>query len=220
MKLNLFVKNTGKILLFSTLIIAGCKKKDDKKEETVTPTPTEEAQPSASFTSSKTEYVAGDTIVLTSSSTNAGSLRWTLPDGTTETTNSIRFSTNTYTSTPVELNLPFRLDAISPSGKKTDYSVKNIKVNRLIKGSLVMWMPRPNNIGISGMLSMDGKSQGTVMIYAGIQMPLGCNQAGYTTMTFPVGAHEFVFTYSENGNTTTSTKSTTITENGCAFINF
>ena len=42
-------------------------------------------QPSADFSTDKSEYIAGDVVKLTNSSTDGSSYKWIMPDGQTNT---------------------------------------------------------------------------------------------------------------------------------------
>lgn len=115
------VKNTAKAMFIATLgllLIIGCKKKEKEEDK-------EETQPVASFTTDKAEYDGGETIILTSTSQNAGSVKWILPNGTTSNDKVVSFVTST---TVIDMELPVTLHATSPKGTKTDYVIKNIKV--------------------------------------------------------------------------------------------
>lgn len=109
------------IIMASVLVISACKKKEEKKEEE----PQEELRPVASFTTDKTEYYGGWTIILTNTSQNGGTIKWTLPNGTTSNDNVVSYVTST---TAIELDFPIRLDVTSPRGTKTDYVVNAVKV--------------------------------------------------------------------------------------------
>lgn len=72
-------------------------------------------QPSAEFTTDKTEYIAGETIQLNNTSKDGSSYQWAMPNGTIVNT--------TNTTYPIDRNfgfgaLTFNLNAESKNGKK------------------------------------------------------------------------------------------------------
>lgn len=113
------------IALMPMIVVISCKK--DKRKETST----EELQPVANFTTDKAGYEAGETIVLTSTSQNAGSCKWTLPDGSTKNGTSVNYVAPSVSN---NLTLSFRLDVASPKGTKIDYAVKNVTVMKKYSG--------------------------------------------------------------------------------------
>jgi PKD repeat protein len=91
--------------------------------------------PVASFTTDKTEYVAGETIKLTNTSTNGESYKWTFPDGTTGTVESYDFVTN---ETDPTATLTFKLEAFSKNGKKTNETTKTVNL-KAATGNVTFW---------------------------------------------------------------------------------
>ena len=77
------MKNLKKTIIVLSILIAmiGC-----KKQETSIPTPV------ASFSTDKSSYIAGDTVHLRDSSTNALSWKWTVPNGQTFTTQNLDYN--------------------------------------------------------------------------------------------------------------------------------
>ena len=81
--------------------------------------------PEASFTTDKSEYVAGETINLTNTTLNGKTYKWTFPDGQTGSSESYAFETND--NDPAG-TLTFRLEAFSSNGKKTDEVSKSVNI--------------------------------------------------------------------------------------------
>src|SRR5436190_23199706 len=103
-------------LLFST----SCHKKET------------EENPVADFSFDKAEYVEGETITVTSKSSNASSEKWILPDGQTVNGSSASFAIQTLS---VDRILQFRLEVVSKSGEKADFMIKNVQV-KTAKGKI------------------------------------------------------------------------------------
>ena len=73
--------------------------------------------PVTSFTTDKTEYVAGETIKLTNTTTNGETYKWTFPDGTTGTIENYDYKLN---DTDPDATLTFKLAAYSKNSKKNE----------------------------------------------------------------------------------------------------
>lgn len=200
------------ILLFAVLLVT-CKKKSD------TPTTTTiidtESVPVANFSTDKVEYDAGDVMKLTSTSSNADNLRWTLPDGTTSRDASVSYSLDPAIGN-VKLNI--KLEAISKSGTKSDYVVKAVKINPG-KGTLTLYSSfyQTNNVSIS----IDGVSLASANFDSSKGIPSSCNQSGYSSYVVETGAHILSYSYfgSGAGNYFTGTKNFTMTTGGCVIQN-
>ncbi len=76
-------------------------------------------EPSASFTTDKNEYIAGEIVHLTNTSSNGSSFLWTLPDGTTSTSNNIDYQIN---SNAIFEKLTFNLEAFDKDGDNNSIS--------------------------------------------------------------------------------------------------
>src|ERR1035437_8054427 len=92
-------------------------------------------EPTASFTTDKTAYTAGDVVHLTNTSTHAGSYKWTFPDGTTGTASNYDYTLNTSDPGGTET---FKLESFSSNGKKSNEASHSVTVSPLT-GSVVFW---------------------------------------------------------------------------------
>lgn len=89
-------------------------------------------QPKASFTVSKSECYVGETVSLTSSSTDASSYKWMIDNVASGTSSSLNF---TPTSAGTKI---IKLEGISKNGKKTDDDTKTLlvkNINEAFKGT-------------------------------------------------------------------------------------
>jgi PKD repeat protein len=191
-----------------TLLSLGACKKEDKGVTEVKvvemPAAAEDKLPNADFTTDKAEYSSGETIQLTSTSTDAGSYRWTLPDGHTEKSANISYA---IPPSPVDQLLPVKLEAISKNGTKSDYIVKNIKAKKA-EGKITLYFQNfSTQFGAS--ISIDGKNVGYSSFTATPIAPT-CGANGFPTYTLPVGDH--VVTVVDNW---TYTKTVTVSYNSC-----
>jgi len=91
--------------------------------------------PVASFTTDKTEYIAGETIKLSNTTTDGETFKWTFPDGTTGTTANYDVITN---ETDPDATLTFKLEAFSKNGKKTNSTSKTVTV-KAATGNVIFW---------------------------------------------------------------------------------
>ena len=107
---------TTTILLLTTLFLASCQR-----------------QPTANFTTDKTEYLAGDTVHLKNMSVYGKHFIWTMPDGSTQTTTD---ATYIIPDTTLYSNFTFKLEALSIREKKSDE--KNVTVLATIKPKLAL----------------------------------------------------------------------------------
>jgi PKD repeat protein len=194
---------------FILLGLAACKKEDNGVKEVKvveTVTPAEDKLPNADFTTDKTEYTSGETIQLTSTSTDAGSYRWTLPDGHTEKTANTSY---VIPESPVDMFLSIKLEAISKNGTKSDYIVKNLKAKKA-EGRITLYSQNFNSFGSP--VSIDGKSMGSYAFTVTPNAP-ACATAGYPTFTLPVGEHVITaILFSQ------VTKTVTVTYNSCQVL--
>lgn len=140
--------------------------------------------PVADFNSSKTEYLSGETIELTNTSVDAESIRWTLPDGSTSRENSISYPTQ---ELAVAQKFSFKLEAISKSGTKSDYVVKNI-TTKVPTGQLVIAQGFNYN-DVEAELTIAGENKGKFKIkYATSINVLNCGDQSYLNFTLPIGS--------------------------------
>lgn len=91
--------------------------------------------PVASITTDKTEYIAGETIKLTNTTTDGETFKWTFPDGTTGTTENYDYILN---DTDPDATLTFKLEAFSKNGKKTNSTSKSVTV-KAATGNVIFW---------------------------------------------------------------------------------
>lgn len=197
------------LVVLIALVLVTCKKSSD----TPSPVAVAEALPLANFTTDKTEYDAGDVMKLTSTSTNADNLRWTLPDGTTSRDATVSYSLDP-TFGNVKLNV--KLEAISKSGAKSDYIIKAIKVNPG-KGTLTLFSSY--QVGYNVSITIDGNTVASANLDYTKGTPNTCNQSGYTSYMLTAGAHVLTYTYYGSPYYFSGTKSFTISTGGCVLLN-
>ncbi len=82
-------------------------------------------EPTARFVTDKSEYIAGETVHLTNTSSDGSSFQWTMPDGQTLNTNNADYLINVNDSFET---LTFKLEAFSKNGKKTSSESKDVAV--------------------------------------------------------------------------------------------
>lgn len=211
------IKTSAKITAFAALllIVNSCNKTKTVKIEG-------DAIPTADFTVGKSDYKSGETLVLTSSSSNAASVRWTLPDGTTSKSNNVSWLTDTagYNQT-----FQFKLEAISENATKSDYIVKNVKI-KPTTGNVTLYS-YTNQTGlppsVTGTLSVDGKVYGEITIPRvenTNNAPTGCNQSGHFTLPLPIGyrSFNFEFVYSPGGDKGIAYGTTYVSVDGCKVV--
>ena len=92
-------------------------------------------QPTAKITTDKTQYVAGETVRLTSITSDADSYRWTWPDGQTSTAKNLDYATADNTGNATKT---FKLEVFSKNGKKHDEASKNITIVAAT-GNVTFW---------------------------------------------------------------------------------
>jgi hypothetical protein len=88
-----------------------------------------ETMPIAYFTSDKATYTAGDVIHLKSNATNAYTYKWTMPDGSIQTTQNIELVTD---SDDVAGSKTFSLEVTSKSGVKSKIFTKKFTLQEYI----------------------------------------------------------------------------------------
>ena len=76
-------------------------------------------EPTANFSVTKSEYIAGDTVHLLNTSANGYSFLWTLPNGTTSTSTNVDYLIDTSAGFTT---LSFRLEASDKDGDKNSFS--------------------------------------------------------------------------------------------------
>jgi hypothetical protein len=199
MKLTSFLSLSA--LSLTLIFSASCKKDEAPLTETV---------PTADFTFDKGEYTDGQTMVLTSNSTDAATLRWTTPEGTTGKGASFSYA---IPRDGVDRNLNFRLEAISASGLKSDYIVKSVKV-KPARGKLVFYGGYSSS---TCAITLDGVKVGDFTLpYNSFPIIVpDCDAAGYPTVTPTVGKHIVTYQY---GSSFQRTKEVTVSENACTAL--
>lgn len=201
------------LFLFSVLLLVTCKKEEPAPivTNTYTDEAYNEALPVAGFTSNKTSYIAGDLMVFTSNSTNAHSLRWTLPDGTTSRDSSVSYTSHPYTG---GTSLNIKLEAISKSGLKSDYIVKGYKLGNA-QGKVTLYSV-PFSTAPSVTIFIDGISQPNGTFLGAT--PSGCNEPGYLTYTLDIGPHVVSYSGVQFGGFFSNSRSFTVTPSGCEIV--
>lgn len=182
------------------LTLAACKK------ETVE----DDKLPFVNFSFDKNTYTEGETIQLTSTSTDATTYRWTFPDGTTASGQTASYP---IPKTASDRTLLFRLDAFSSSGSKTNYAVKSIPV-KAITNKLIMYQSYNVN-GLNYDISVDGNSLGTLNVSHSPITP-NCNQTEFPNIDLKTGSH--VVMYKPSNFFTYITKTIYINETGCSTL--
>lgn len=85
--------------------------------------------PSANITVDKTEYTAGDTVHLTSITSDARHWKWTLPDGTTNNEKNVDYIIDI---NEIDCTKDFILTVSSKNGKKKATATKSITIKQAI----------------------------------------------------------------------------------------
>lgn len=140
-------------------------------------------QPSAEFTTDKTNYVGGDVIQLTNLSADASKYKWTLADGQTSTSANVDYKTG---EDWLDQNLTFKLVAISKNGKKTSEASKTVSI-KTATGQLTVWTSKTNTVGDIS-VKVDGTSVGKITQYYTGGAPV-CAGAGCVFPILKVGSH-------------------------------
>lgn len=190
------------LLIACLLVNVSCKKKQESLVEPV---------PSADFTFDKSEYTEGQTITLTSTSTNGSTFRWTAPEGTTGKGSSFSYP---IPRLGVDRQVNFRLDAISSGGLKSDYIVKSVSI-KAPRGKLVFYQGYTSN---KCTIFVDGVKLGDFYLPvspSGWPTAPECGDPAYPTTTVIIGEH--LISYQFNGGFTYS-KTVNVTENSCTAV--
>ena len=198
------------LLLSIAFIFLTCKKSETSSVTIVD----NESVPVASFTADKTEYDGGQVMKLTNTSTNAESIRWTLPDGTTSRDGIVSYALDPNLG---DIKLNVKLEAISKSGTKSDYVVKSIKVNPG-KGSLTIYSTyyRADSVDII----IDDDTVGMASLNPTKGKPNTCGQLGYSTFTVNRGQHLLrYYGMTNNGGYIGSTKTFSLNTGACVLLN-
>jgi methionine-rich copper-binding protein CopC len=163
-------------------------------------------QPSADFSTDKTEYTAGDVVKCTNKSLSSKSCKWTFPDGQTSASTNVNYTLDENTPAGV---YSIKLQAISKKGNKTSDATKSFTVKDAM-GQLTVWTSNSAVNPIS--VKIDNVSLGTITVY--YNSSPGCSANGCVTANLTIGTHTINATDGTlNWNTTA-----TITKNSCKVL--
>ena len=180
-------KVTGIFALAFGLILSSCNK-----------------QPSADFTTDKTEYTAGETVKLSNTSLDAKTYKWTFPDGQTSALENIDYTLSSNTPAGV---YSIKLEAISKKGNKKSEASKSITVRAFSVGQLTVWT---SNSGVNQItVKVDNVTLGTITAYYNANP--GCGASNCVTQNLSVGTH----TLTATDGTFNWSGTITITANNC-----
>lgn len=163
-------------------------------------------QPSADFSTDKTEYSAGDVVKCTNKSLTSKSYKWTFPDGQTSASTNVDYTLDPNTPAGV---YSIKLQAISKKGNKTSDATKSFTVKDAI-GQITIWT---SNSAVNPItVKVDNVSLGTITLY--YNSSPGCSANGCVTANLTVGTHTITATDGTlNWNTTTM-----IVKNSCKVL--
>ena len=159
-------------------------------------------QPTANFTTDKTEYTAGDVVHLKDASVHAYNWKWTTPDGKTYTTQNLDFPLDSDDLGGEKL---FKLEVFSKRGKKTATETKTIKVNQYILPSDYFAI---DNNSFKPITKMSYKENNSWVIYAEYNATNNSGGAGvYIYLPNPTQpTTAMTFNLQKNSNTLTTNK--------------
>lgn len=163
--------------------------------------------PVAEFSASSTDAIPGQTVVFTNKSKDADSYIWTLPDGSTVTSENASFTFNERMDIG---NTLIRLTAYSKNKKKSDDAVKNVTFRKPL-GSGVFWVSNNAYVGTEVFLNLN--SIGSVN--AAYTVEPFCGMSGVAnTYLIPVGS----YAYNAVSSSKTWNGTLIISENECTKI--
>lgn len=110
-------------------------------------------QPKASFSTDKSEYVAGDTIYLSNTTEASQRFRWIFPDGQTDKSTDASYYVDAFIG---DTTLTFKLIAISNNGKKADSTSKTVDIIAST-GGVTFWRSMYGNVS-STTVTLNGMS--------------------------------------------------------------
>lgn len=139
-------------------------------------------QPAADFTTDKTEYIQGETVVCTNTSLDGETFKWTFPDGQTSASTNVSYILSN-TMTPGTYSI--KLEAISKKGNKTSDATKSFVVKQAT-GKAMIWTSDGTVSQIS--VKIDGVSYGTITMYYKNGTP-DCGANGCVNATLTKGDH-------------------------------
>ena len=144
-------------------------------------------QPAAEFTTDKTEYIQGETVVCTNQSLEGETFKWTFPDGQTSSSKDVNFILSN-TITPGVYSI--KLEAISKKGNKTSSATKSFSVKQAT-AQLMVWTSSSSVNQIT--VKVDGVSYGTITMYYTNGTP-DCGANGCVSVTLSTGTHTITAT--------------------------
>lgn len=159
-------------------------------------------EPTASFESDKTEYVAGETVHLTNTSVNADSYQWTFPGGQNSNTTDLEY---TFPETTASGDYEFKLEASNEGKKKANVS-KSVKVIAAT-GRVTAWTFN-QSVGLI-QVKIDDELVGSISGYYFFNP--GCEAKGCVSATLNVGTHTVTAVYAS----TSSSGTVSIKKNQC-----
>lgn len=176
------------ILLFF-VINSGCKKSD--------------TDPVASYSISNYTPCVDEFVTFSSTSTNAHHVRWTFPDGTTATSNTISYAFDRSGLYSIKLEAFNKAETIS------DYVLDDVSV--CVSGKVVFYT---DSLGFKNPvdITMNGEFAGTLTSY--LNTIPNCGQPGGVTVEICPG----IYTYSATNGIKTWQNSVKITANNCTAI--
>lgn len=163
--------------------------------------------PEASFTTDKTEYVAGETIKLTNTTLNGKTYKWTFPDGQTGDVQNYDYKTN---DTDPTATLNFKLEAFSSNGKKTDEVSKTVSL-KAAEGNVSFWVQTGTAANVVT-VQLNGISGNITNSFSSAP---SCGQAGCAVFN---GVKVGTYNYTATDGTNNWTGNVTVTKNGCNLI--
>ncbi len=162
-------------------------------------------QPTALFSTDKTEYSPGEQIILTNTSIDAKSYIWTISDGQSSVEKNLIYNLNSNQSEGI---LTFTLKALSRTGKKVSYATKNVTIKKAT-GNVTFWQITNSGYDIT-VVTIDGVSSNITDEYPSV--PSACGVAGCAVFNnISVGNH----TFSATDGTYTWNGTVSITKDGC-----
>ena len=142
-------------------------------------------QPTAKITTDKTQYVAGETVRLTSITSDADSYRWTWPDGQTSTAKNLDYATADNTGNATKT---FKLEVFSKNGKKHDEASKNITIVAAT-GNVTFW-----NTSSSSPDFVEVTINETTKEILDYNIATSCNFTDCANFTLNVGSYSYTAT--------------------------
>ena len=159
-------------------------------------------KPDADFSTDKTTYTAGETVILTNKSIDAKSYKWTMPDGQSSTSANLEYKLNN--SLP-DGTLTFKLQAFSKNDKKTS-EVSRIVTIKAATGKVTFWQAPSCGCGTTD-VTINGVTKQITLDFSSIP---NCDENGTASFTLKSGTYYYTAsdgTISWSGNVTVPTNS-------------